>query len=164
MSRRSFFTLAIAVALSTFVAVSIGRVMAQSSTTGPAVGWTIHIDAKKHFGNAHPNEIAHHWCKPVENMLECQIYDSDAPNAHLVAVETVVQPAMYQSFSTTEKAMWHYHRDEIPKVDAVTPDLTPEESKKLVAGMLDTYGKVWVLWDPMTNAQPTGNPWVSILN
>ena len=137
---------------------------ADAMKTSPATGWTVHIDAKKHFGDAHPNEIAHHWCKPTAGgMLECQIYDSDAANAHLVAVETIVSPAVYKTFDDTEKAMWHYHKDEIPKVSATMPDMTPAEAKKMTAQITETYGKIFVLWDPLTSKTPIGNPSVTIL-
>ena len=52
----------------------------------PSEGWTLHIDAIKHFpGN--PDLIAHHYCKAVVGgLLECRLYDSDAPDARLVGV------------------------------------------------------------------------------
>ena len=138
--------------------------VAQAATTTPATGWTLHIDAQKHFGDAHPTEIAHHWCKPVQGGLtECQIYDSDAPDARLVAVETIVSPATYQSFSPTEQALWHYHKVEIPKVNATLPDMTPEQAAKTLAAITETYGKVWLLWDPMSSVNPVGTPTVVVL-
>ena len=136
---------------------------ATSTQAAPSQGWTLHIDAQKHFG-AHPDEIAHHWCKPVDGMIECQIYDSDAPNAHLVAIETIVAPDVYKSFSADERALWHYHKDEIPKVNASLPDLSPADAQKVVAQITDTYGKVWLLYDPMsTNNRPTGAPTITVL-
>lgn len=138
---------------------------ATPASAGPSQGWNLHIDAEKHFGDAHPTEIAHHWCKSVGNGLtECQIYNSDAPDAQLVAVETIVGPAAYKSFSAQEQAMWHYHKTEIAKVNATLPGMSPEEAKKTVAAISDTYGKVWVLYDPMaTNGMPTGQPTVTVL-
>jgi hypothetical protein len=132
--------------------------------TTPTNGWNVHIDAEKHFGDAHPAEIAHHWCKPVAGGLtECQIYESDAPDARLVAVETIVSPAVYKSFSPAEQRLWHYHKVEIPKVNAIMPDMTPEQGAKTLAAISDTYGKVWLLWDPLANAGPTGMPTITIL-
>jgi hypothetical protein len=44
----------------------------------PTEGWTLHIDAKRHFPSK-PNLLAHHYCKEVSGGLtECQIYDSIA--------------------------------------------------------------------------------------
>lgn len=136
-----------------------------AAATGPSQGWTIHIDAEKHFGDAHATEIAHHWCKPVSGgMTECQIYDSDAADAHLVGAETIVSPAVYKSFSPQEQALWHYHKTEIPKVNAKLPDMTPAQAKQLIAQISDTYGKIWIMYDPMsTNNLPTGQPAVVVL-
>ena len=146
------------------VGLAIRQQAADAAKISPATGFTIHIDAKKHFA-AHPKEVAHHWCKPVAGgMIECQLYESDAANAHLVGVETVVQPGVYKKFSSDEQAKWHYHKTEIPKVDAKTPDMTPAEAKKLVAQLNPTYGKVYVLWDPMASAQPVGDPTITIVN
>ncbi|MBV8490483.1 MAG: DUF1264 domain-containing protein [Candidatus Eremiobacteraeota bacterium] len=128
-----------------------------AASINPSEGWTIHIDAQRHFGDANPTEIAHHWCKPVSGgMLECQIYDSDTANARLVEVETIVQPATWKSFTAGEQALWHYHKDEIPKISATLPDMTPDQAKAAVASILDTYGKVYMLWDPKST--PDGNP------
>lgn len=138
---------------------------ATPAQNAPSQGWLLHIDAQKHFGD-HPAEIAHHWCKAVANGLtECQIYSSDAPNAQLVAVETIVAPAAYQSYSQSERAVWHYHKDEIPKVNATLPDLSAAEAAKVTNSIMDTYGKVWLLFDPQsTNDQPTGQPTITILH
>ncbi len=137
----------------------------QASTTSPAEGWGLHIDAEKHFGDAHPTEIAHHWCKPVAGGLtECQIYDSDNADARLVAIETIVGPAAYKSFSPQEQSLWHYHKTEIPKVNATLPGMSPAQAKKVVDSISDTYGKIWLMFDPLsTNNMPTGQPSVMVL-
>jgi Protein of unknown function (DUF1264) len=137
--------------------------MAATMGASPASGFSLHIDAKRHFpGN--PNFIAHHWCRPASGGIkECQLYDSDAANARLVGVEVVVPTATWKTFSKSEQALWHYHRVEIPKVSAVMPDLSPAEAKKIGASLLETYGKVYLLWDPSANNQPMGKPFVNIL-
>lgn len=81
----------------------------------------------------------------------------------LVGVETIVSPVLYKSLPDSEKALWHYHRDEVPKVNASLPDLSKEEAAKVTAQILPTYGKVWILWDPQTNSKPIGQPSVTIL-
>ena len=139
------------------------RGAADAAKAYPPMGWTIHVDAKKHFAG-HPMEVAHHFCKNVAGgMIECQIYESDAPNARMVAVETIVPPAVYAKLPKAEQANWHYHKTEIPKVDATTPDMTKAEAAKLVAALNPTYGKVYVLWDPMTSNEPIGQPTITIL-
>lgn len=144
---------------------AVAQTPAPAAMAGPTQGWTIHIDAEKHFGDAHPTEIAHHWCKPVAGgLIECQIYDSDNADARLVAMETIVTPAAYRSFPANEQALWHYHKDEIPKVNAKLPDMSAAQAKQFVAQITDTYGKIWLLFDPMaTNNMPTGQPTVVVL-
>jgi hypothetical protein len=135
-----------------------------AAPSSPADGWTIHIDAEQHFGDAHPNEIAHHYCKPVAGgMIECEIYDGDAPDSRLVAVETIVGPKVYGTFTPSEQAMWHYHKVEIPKVHATMPGMSADQAAKMVAQISDTYGKIWLLWDPMTSENPIGSPTVTVL-
>lgn len=156
--------LAAAFAMGAMVERMLAKPAVAAAGASPSDGWTIHIDAEQHFGDAHPKEIAHHWCKPVMGGLtECQIYDSDAPNARLVAVETIVAPSVYKSFSPSEQAVWHYHKDEIPKVHATLPDMTPDQAAKTVAAISDTYGKIWLLWDPMTDPNPVGTPTITVL-
>lgn len=148
-------------------AVTIGthrESTARAAGVSPAAGWTIHVDALKHFKN-HPDEVAHHWCRALSGgSLECQIYASDTADAPMVATEMVVPPATYQSFPASEKQYWHYHKDEIPKVSATLPDMSPADAKATLAKMMDTYGKVYILWDPMDSPMPLGEPYVNILH
>jgi hypothetical protein len=129
----------------------------------PTQGWTLHITAKMHFPGK-PDMLAHHFCKQVVGgLIECQLYDSAAPDARLVGVETIVNAATYATFSTAEKAQWHYHRVEIPLVSAAVLDMSPDEAAKVVNSIVDTYGKIYLLWDPSVQTSPTGRPSVTIL-
>ena len=129
----------------------------------PTEGWTLHIDAKRHFPSK-PNLLAHHYCKEVSGGLtECQIYDSDSPDAKLVGVEVIVSPETYKTFSAAEKARWHYHKTEIPKVSATLPDLSPAEAAKVVREIEGTYGKVYLLWEPGKGQPAVGQPSLNIL-
>ena len=131
----------------------------------PTMGYTLHIDADKHFGAAHPDEIAHHWCKSVSpTLIECQLYDGDGPHAHLVGVETVVPAAVWKTFPPAEQAMWHYHKTELQKVHATLPDTPKSKQAGIIAMLKPTYGKVWILWDPLSHQQPTGQPSITILH
>jgi uncharacterized protein DUF1264 len=139
--------------------------MGSGMMTSPVSGYTLHIDASQHFAG-HPDEIIHHWCKTFSpSFIECLLYDSDGPNGHAVGVETVVPTSVWKTYSSEERARWHYHRVEIPKLKVVTlPGLTKEQSQKVVASLRETYGKVWILWDPMaTGNKPTGEPTITIL-
>ncbi len=131
----------------------------------PTGGYTLHIDADKHFGDAHPNEIAHHWCKSVSSsLIECLLYDSDAPTARLVGVETIVPASVWKTFSAAEQAMWHYHATELKKIHATLPDTPKDQQAKIIAMIKPTYGKVYILWDPLTSKAPIGQPTVVVLH
>lgn len=135
----------------------------EPSATMPTDGWTLHVDAKKHVPNM-PNTIAHHYCKKLTaDFIECQLYDSDKPDAKLFGVEVIVTKETWSKFPAEEKALWHYHKDEIPKVDAKFPDMSAEESEKVMKDIEETYGKVYILWDP-NKGQPVGKPLVSVLD
>jgi len=163
--------LAIPIALAFVLGFVASRLPTQTAAASPpsppSAGWTLHIDAQKHFGSAHATQIAHHWCKGglTGGILECQIYDSDAPNARLVEVETIVPTKVWQSFPKSEQALWHYHKVEIPLVHATLPGMPVAQQQKVVASLMETYGKIWLLWDPLTTARgyPTGRPSIVIL-
>lgn len=152
-------TIAVALAM---VALLGGSQRAPAGSQKPSEGWTLHIDALLHFPGK-PSMVAHHYCKPVAGLIECQLYDSDAADARLVGIETVVDAATWAKFPEAEKKMWHYHKTEIPKVSATLPDLSPEEAAKVVKSIEETYGKIYLLWDPGRQSLPTGNPSVTVL-
>ena len=135
--------------------------MSSSNATAiksPSSGFTLHIDALKHFpGN--PKAVAHHWCRPaMGGITECELFTSDSPDAQLVGVEVVVPTATWKTYSKTEQALWHYHRVEIPKVSATLPGMSKAEANKTVASLLETYGKIYILWDPTKGTAPVGQP------
>jgi hypothetical protein len=149
------FALLAAAALTTFRLHS-----ASAASVSPATNWTIHIDALKHFPG-HPDQVAHHWCRSIgHGMLECQIYPSDDANAPLIAIETIVPTAVWKTFPPGEQALWHYHRIEIPKVSATMPDASPAEAKRVVASLMETYGKIYILWNSAVSTYPVGHPTV----
>ena len=162
-SRIPLRSLALAFAgISLLIAGSTSGVQAEpraiQSTEHPSDGWTLHVDALGHFPGD-PRMIAHHWCKPVAGgLIECQLYDSDAADARLVGSEMIVDAATFGTFDEAEQAQWHYHRTEIPAVEATLPDLTPEEAAKVVESLQETYGKVYLFWDPGVGDQPVGRP------
>jgi hypothetical protein len=91
------------------------------------------------------------------------LYDSDGPNARLVGVETIVPPAVWKTFSPQEQALWHYHKTELKKIHATLPDTPKDKQAAIIASISDTYGKVWMLWDPMSTQNPAGQPTVTVL-
>lgn len=129
----------------------------------PSDGWSLHIDALMHFPN--PKRVAHHWCKGnlAGGLTECQLFDSDAPDARLVGVEVVVDSSAWKKLAASERALWHYHKTEIPKVSATLPGLSAEEAAKVAKDMEETYGKIYLLWDPGRKSVATGRPTLKVL-
>jgi len=151
----------IVIVIAAFVLLGASQ-RAPAGNPKPSEGWTLHIDALLHFPGK-PGMVAHHYCKPVQGLIECQLYDSDAPNARLVGIETIVDAATYAKFPEAEKRMWHYHKTEIPKVSATLPDLSAEEAAKVVKSIEETYGNIYLAWDPGLETLPSGTPSVTIL-
>jgi hypothetical protein len=165
MSRTILFVAAVAACLIVVGVFALQSHSAQAMTPTPVTGYTLHIDALKHFGSAHPNEVAHHWCKAVSPTLtQCLLFDSDGPGGRIVGVESVVPTAVWKTFPASERALWHYHRWEIPRVHATLPDLAPAQAKKVAASLMETYGKIFLFWDPMSSQYPTGQPRAIILH
>lgn len=114
----------------------------------PAFGYTLHIDAIKHI-NDDPDQVVHHYVKAIsDEVMQALLYDSDAPNARLIGIETVISPRMYAALPEDEKPNWHYHETEIPMVNARFPDLGEKEAAAVLATLLDTWGKVEIIWEP----------------
>lgn len=159
---KGFVQIATALMLA-LLAVNGPRTAVAADATKPTEGWMLHVDAKLHFPGK-PDMIAHHYCKTVAGgLIQCQLYDSDGPDARLVGTEMIVPAATYKTFGAAEKKLWHYHKVEIPKVSATFPDVSPEEAAKVVKSIEETYGKVYLLWDPSKSDLPIGRPSVSIL-
>lgn len=127
----------------------------------PAHDFTLHIDAIKHI-NEMPDYVVHHSCKTLdEDYIQCLLFDSDLPNAHVIGVETIISPEVYAQLPEEERSSWHYHKDEIPLVDAKLPGLSDEEIARVVAAVENTYGRVVIFWNPGEIA-PMGVP--SVVN
>lgn len=142
-------------------AARIPQSTAAQGRVRPSDGFSLHVDAKHHFP-ANPDMIAHHWCKPVRGMTQCLLFDGDGEDARVVGAEMIVSPQAYQGLSEREQARWHYHKTEIPKVEATLPDLSEDEAAVVVKSLEETYGKVFILFDPAGDA-PEGLPTVTIL-
>ena len=50
---------------------------------------------------------AYHFCSHVnENLRQCLIYDSSAPNARLIGVEYMVPKHIYETLEPDEQKLW----------------------------------------------------------
>ncbi len=158
--RRSIVpTVVVAVLLS----LAVAGTAAQDATpagTNPSAGERGHFDLAVHFA-WDPTAIAHHFCKPVAGgFIECLIYASDDPDAPLVAVEEVVDEAVYNGFNPAEQRLWHSNDAEAAAgSDPTLPGLSAEEAAPIIQGFAGTYGKLILLGDPETVGDlPAGPP------
>jgi hypothetical protein len=44
------------------------------------------------------------------------------------------------------------------------PDLSPEEAAPIVESLQETYGKLYLLWDPTVEDLPVGEPSLSLFH
>ncbi|MBI2832256.1 MAG: DUF1264 domain-containing protein [Chloroflexi bacterium] len=148
MSRRAVLLM---VAVSLVIVVGIAacaRPPQGAPPDSPAFGYTLHIDAIKHI-NDDPDRVVHHYVKAISDEIsQALLYDSDEPNARLIGIETIISPRIYTALPEDEKPNWHYHKTEIPMVNAQLPDLGEKEAAAVVAKLEDTWGKVVIIWKP----------------
>lgn len=131
----------------------------------------LHIEAINHLN---PNVtsatedvlkiIVHHHCKVYDDMsVACLLFptgmgDQDKP----YGMEYVITAEQYTELPEEERQYWHYHKTELPKVNATLPDLTSEEAAKLKPILDQTYDKVVYFWQ-YGDKYPTGIPQVAII-
>lgn len=149
--------LALSIAAVAFAAgLGAKSALAQKTADRPVDGWRHAGDVTLHFP-AHPNKLAHHWCKRVDaELTECQLYDSDLPNARLIGVEPIVPAQIFASFSSVEKTYWHWHKKS--KARIFLPGATPERVKFVNTHRGNSYGKTILIWDPDQSRRPIGLP------
>ncbi|CAG8458072.1 6817_t:CDS:10 [Diversispora eburnea] len=77
---------------------------------------------------------AHHYCAHLnEEFRQCLIYDSNKPDAKLIGVEYIISAKTF---------LW----DRLKEVLAFSPIRTESAEKKIMEGLVDTYGKTWHFW------------------
>lgn len=108
--------------------------------------------------------VVHHHCKAYDDgTLVCLMFhtgmkDQDKP----MGFEYIIPTAMYNELPEEEKRYWHYHKTEVPRAKATFPDLTADESEKLLPAVNETYGKV-VYFKKPHDKLPLGEPYIVIV-
>ena len=125
----------------------------------------LHIEAINHLIPSDDDSvldmIVHHQCKVYDDMTaSCLLFptgmgDQDKP----FGMEYVIGADDYAGLTEEEKKYWHYHKTELPKVNATLPDLTAEEAEPLMPVLNETYGKVIYFWQ-IGDKYPTGEPFI----
>ena len=102
---------------------------------------------------------AHHYCSKVsEGVHQCVIFDSKGKNARVLGVEYIITDKLYRGLPAAEKKYYHPHTYEILSGQLLAPDLPEREEKKLMAGLVTTWGKTWHTWPDPKTAPPMGEP------
>lgn len=131
----------------------------------------LHIQAIRHLvpdtndvNDPKLQTIVHHHCKAYnDGTLICLMFhsgmkDQDKP----IGFEYIITSAQYKSLPKIEQKYWHYHKEEIPRAHATLPDLTAQESGKIIPDINQTYGKVIYFQQPHDKF-PLGEPYIVIV-
>ena len=130
-----------------------------NASAGPQNGFDLHLDAK-HFIKESRMPV-HHWCKTLSSkFVECLLFDSDAQNANLIGVETIVTNDLWSAFTEEQQKQWHDHATEIIEAEATLPDTPPEEAAKIVSFLKGTHGRVVYFWNYPKDIYPTTKPFL----
>ena len=134
-----------------FVSVTVGCAAAQTSTLKtPADGHTIRVVAP-HVVNGKVMGPFYHYCKVLspEPVIECLIYESTDPGAHLEEIEYIIAKSITRNGSVTLADWnkdWHDHKQEIETGRVQVLDLPPDQAKKVAELISTTDGIIFHLW------------------
>lgn len=131
----------------------------------------LHIQAIRHLvpdtNDVHDPKlqtIVHHHCKAYEDtsllclMFHSGMKDQDKP----IGFEYIISAEKFNTLPENEKRYWHYHKVEVPRAHATFPDMTAEETAKVLPAVNETYGKVVYFQQPHDEL-PLGEPYVVIV-
>jgi hypothetical protein len=90
---------------------------------------------------------AFHYCEQLSpDLLQCALFDRDAPDARLIGIEYIISEAFFDGLPTEERDYWHPHNYEILSGTLVAPDLTDEQEHAMFRMLMNSYGKTWHVW------------------
>ena len=107
--------------------------------------------------------------RPTQDIRQCLLYDSPAPNARLIGVEYMIIPALFATIADPdERRLWHSHVFEAKSGMLVMPQpatsVTPaalwrQAETAEMAEVTHLYGKAYHLWQAdRGDALPLGPP------
>jgi Protein of unknown function (DUF1264) len=89
-----------------------------------------------------------------EDMRQCLLYASDAPNARLIGVEYMVSPKIFDTLDPEEQKLWHSHVYEVksgmlfmPKPTGVPEIVWLTAETKAMEEIITLYGKTFHFWE-----------------
>lgn len=142
----------------TTMCLSASLVLAEDKKALPTEGYAIHVMAPHKMEDGTIAGPHHHYCKPVsKEILQCQLYESTDPNAHLIGVEYFVEKNLARKNMKLELWNKHYHDHavEIATGRVQVLDMEPDKAKEVAEAAGKTDGIVFLLW-PHGAPIPTG--------
>ncbi|CAF3615882.1 unnamed protein product [Fusarium graminearum] len=132
---------------------------------------TKHICAHLNAFHAYADDLSrfvetNHYCAHLnEDVRQCLLYDSDAPNARLIGIEYMITPKLYETLDKKERQLWHSHVYEVKSGMLIMPNRAVPEAAWQVAEnyemeqVVQLYGKVYHLWQTdRGDTLPLGEP------
>ncbi|RAL14617.1 OBAP family protein [Aspergillus homomorphus CBS 101889] len=110
---------------------------------------------------------ANHYCSHItEDLRQCLLYDSPAPNARLLGVEYMITPKLYNTLPASERKLWHTHEFEVksgmlvmPAPRGVPSSVWEAAETAEMKDIIPLYGKTYHFWQiDRGDAVPMGAP------
>ena len=148
--------------VSLFLVAFVSPIFAQETPAAkkgaPSDGYNVHVLAPHVVGGKVMGPF-HHYCKVVspEPMIECLIYLSTEPNAHLVQIEYIVAKSITRATIPLKEwnKNWHDHTQEIATGRVQVLDLPADKTKEVADLVATTDGIIFDLW-PHDSKLPNG--------
>ncbi|KAM7260587.1 hypothetical protein ACFE04_011260 [Oxalis oulophora] len=91
-------------------------------------------------------ETHHYVTRLNQDFLQCAVYDSDQPSAHLIGIEYIISDILFEGLDPEEQKLWHSHAYEIKSGLLITPRVPELVAKPEMRNLAKTYGKFWCTW------------------
>ncbi|KAK6930647.1 Oil body-associated protein-like [Dillenia turbinata] len=90
---------------------------------------------------------AHHFCAHQnEEMRQCLIFDSPAPDARLIGIEYIISENLFLTLPDAEKRLWHTHEYEVKSGVLFMPGAPGQVQRQDLEKVSKTYGKTIHFW------------------
>ena len=101
-----------------------------------------------------------------QDVRQCLIYDSPAPNARLIGVEYMISAKLYETLPQSERVLWHSHVFEVksgmlimPGPSGVPTSAWEIAETKEMEDVVGLYGKTYHFWQlDRGDKLPMGRP------
>ncbi|XP_071715142.1 oil body-associated protein 2A-like [Rutidosis leptorrhynchoides] len=117
-------------------------------TLKPIKQMSIHACTFSVYGHDMSRQIeCHHYITRMnQDFLQCAVYDSDEPSAHLIGVEYIVSDRIFDTLPHDEQKLWHSHDHEVTSGLWVNPGVLERIQRTELENIARTYGKFWCTW------------------